>query len=174
MNAVSGQVPCEWTLVAAVANGGVIGKGGALPWKLSRDLRRFKTMTMGHCLLMGRKTFESIGRPLPGRQTIVLSRSGFPGAPQGVTVVSDLSEVQRHVQPERRVMVVGGSQIYRATLGWCREIWLTRVLADVDGDVLFPDIDWDRWKMESSESFEAGPRDDWPTEFQVWKRKANH
>jgi len=161
----------NWVAVVAIARNGVIGNLGTLPWRLSSDLKRFKRLTMGHCLLMGRKTFESIGRPLPGRQTIVLSRSGFAAESPAVRCVSNADEVAEWVEPNRRVMVVGGAQIYRAVMPCCSEIWLTRVLADVEGDVYFPDIDWAQWQQESSEYVPASDSDQWPTEFQIWRRR---
>jgi dihydrofolate reductase len=124
----------NWIAVVAIARNGVIGNQGGLPWRLSSDLKRFKQLTMGHCLLMGRKTYESIGRPLPGRQTIVLSRSGFRAPVPNVACVASAEDVSALVEPGRKVMVVGGAQIYQATLPFCSEIWLTRVLADVAGD----------------------------------------
>ena len=160
----------NWTAVVAIANKGVIGRDESLPWRLSSDLQRVKRMTTGHSLVMGRKTFESIGRPLPGRQTIVLSRTGYSAAPQGITVVAAVEDVSRHVEPGRKVMIVGGAQIYAATLDHCSEIWLTRVLADVPGDTTFPAIDWNEWHEVSCEQIAAGPRDDYPTEFQIWRR----
>ena len=163
----------NWTLVVAIAQNGVIGRGDALPWKLSSDLQRFKRMTMGHCLLMGRKTYESIGRPLPGRQTIVLSRSAFSTRFPEVVVVPQLSDVAAQVDPNRRVMVVGGAQIYAAALPSCNTIWLTRVLADVPGDTYFPEVDWSAWECLSSESIEAGSKDEWPTVFQIWRRRTS-
>ncbi|MEZ6137391.1 MAG: dihydrofolate reductase [Pirellulaceae bacterium] len=175
-----------WTLVVAAANNGVIGRGDALPWRLSSDLRRFKAMTMGHCLLMGRKTYESIGKPLPGRQTIVLSRlrSRCDGIaptshtakctwPAEVTLVDNLAHVNAHVEAGRQVMVVGGAQIYSIALPYCDTIWLTRVCAEVDGDVFLPSIDWTQWRLQSHEAVPAGPRDEWPTEFQVWRRESS-
>lgn len=162
----------DWTLVVAMAEGGVIGRGSALPWKLSSDLQRFKAMTMGHCLVMGRKTYESIGRPLPGRQTIVLSSSGFDAGRTDVNVTDDLEQLGGLVEAGRRVMIVGGAQIYAAALDHCRTMWLTRVLASVPGDTFFPSVDWDAWHLESSEPIAAGPKDEWATEFQVWQRVA--
>jgi dihydrofolate reductase len=158
----------NWTAVVAVARNAVIGRGGDLPWRLSSDLKRFKRMTMGHCLLMGRTTYDSIGKPLPGRQTIVLSRSDF--AAPGVITVKSIADVQAAVETGRRVMVVGGAQIYSHTLELCKEIWLTRVLADVDGDVYFPSIDWSQFQLLSSESIPASDVDQWPSEFQIWRR----
>ena len=161
----------SWTLVAAASRNNVIGRSGELPWKLSSDLRRFKRLTMGHCLLMGRKTFESIGRSLPGRQTIVLSRSSHLQLPSDVQLINGLGEVERNVEPGRSVMVVGGAEIYSAALIYCRRIWLTRVLADIEGDTFLPMINWSEWELESKESFEAAEGDDWPTEFLKWSRR---
>lgn len=159
-----------WTMVVAVSQNNVIGLGDALPWKLRSDLQRFKKMTMGHCLLMGRKTYESIGRPLPGRQTIVLTRNQWEG--EGVQSVDDLSQVESRVEAGRQIMVVGGAQVYRAALDRCATLWLTRVLADVAGDTFLPTIDWPAWKLESSVPIPSGPHDEWPSEFQVWERSS--
>lgn len=167
----------NWTLVVAVSRNGVIGRSDALPWKLRSDLKRFKRMTMGHCLLMGRKTYDSIGRPLPGRQTIVLSRSRSMSPASGYSVAESLSQVAELVEPGRQVMVVGGAEVYRQALTEspprCSSIWLTRVLADVPGDTFFPEIDWDQWQLQSSEACPSGEGDDWPTEFQIWKCRSD-
>jgi dihydrofolate reductase len=161
----------SWIAVVAVADNGVIGRGDQLPWRLSSDLRRFKSLTMGHCLLMGRKTFQSIGRPLPGRQTIILSRRNFQCEYPEIKVVSKLSQVNNFVEDSRNVMVVGGAEIYRAALRRCSQIWITRVRAEVEGDVYFPTVDWSQWKRIHFESLEASDKDQWPTEFEKWTRK---
>jgi len=160
----------HWTLIAAVAENGVIGNQNGLPWRLSSDLRRFKQLTMGHCLLMGRKTFESIGKTLPGRQTIVLSRQNSGQFPAGVKVASNLQEVGELVEPGRRVMVVGGAEVYHRALPVCDALWITRVQSDVAGDTFFPEVDWSQWQLQSRTFADASPRDDWPTEFQQWQR----
>ncbi len=158
----------DWTAVVAVAQNGVIGRDGQLPWRLKSDLQRFKRMTMGHCLVMGRTTYQSIGKPLPGRQTIVLSRSGFSSP--GITVVSNLDELKSAVEPGRKVMIVGGSQVYAQALDRCRWLWLTRVLADVVGDAVMPKVDWSQWNLEHRESIPEGPNDQFATAFEVWGR----
>ena len=160
----------NWTAVVAMAKNDVIGRSGQLPWRLSSDLQRFKRMTMCHCLLMGRKTFDSIGRALPGRQTLVLSANGLAEVPPGVTVIKSINEVEQSVEPNRKIMVVGGGEIYRTALSRCDTIWLTRILTEIKGDVVFPTIDWSEWKLSFTETFDASPKDDWPTEFQVWTR----
>ncbi len=161
----------DWTLVVAISANGVIGDGNDLPWRLSSDLKRFKKMTMGHCLLMGRKTYESIGRPLPGRQTIVLSRNPTwsPGH-DAVQVVAGLDQVADRVEPGRKVMVVGGAQVYQSAIALCQTMWVTRVLTEVRGDTSLA-IEWDDWRLDSSEHYAAGDKDDYATEFQVWSRR---
>lgn len=161
----------DWTIVVAVARNGAIGRDDKLPWHLSSDLRRFKTLTTGHCLLMGRKTFQSLPKVLPNRQTIVLTRSAFTFDHPDVTIVSDIERVSEFVQPHRKVMVVGGAEVYRSTIPLCNQLWITRVLADVEGDTFFPEVDLSQWNCVSSESFPAGERDQWPTEFERWQRR---
>ncbi len=162
-----------WTLVVAMAENGVIGRENSLPWHLRSDLQRFKRMTMGHCLLMGRKTYESIGRPLPGRQTIILTRKDFAVDSQAVSIARNLDAVEELVEPGRLVMVVGGAEVYRSALDRCDTLWLTRVLAEIQGDTYFPELDWTNWRLDSQEACQAGPGDDWPTEFQIWNRRAD-
>ena len=122
--------------VAAMAGNRVIGDGGRIPWHLPEDLRWFKELTMGGTLLMGRVTYESIGRPLPGRQTIVLSRREGWQIP-GVAVIRDLSQL-RPAAGDSEVFVVGGAEIYRAVLPYCRDLYLTEVRREVGGDRLMP------------------------------------
>ncbi len=160
----------DCTLVVAVAANGVIGRGNALPWKLSTDLRRFKQLTMGQCLLMGRKTFESIGRSLPGRQTIVLSRTGFDCLDPSVIVVPSIEQVAASIDPGKRLMVVGGSDVFRQSLPLCQHIWMTRVLADVAGDTYFPEVDWTQWRIVSQEEIPASDKDDYATRLERWER----
>ena len=127
--------------VAAMAANRVIGADGKIPWHLPEDLRWFKELTMGGTLLMGRVTYDSIGRPLPGRETVVMSRSAGLQIP-GVQVIRDLSGLQS-AKIKGEVFVVGGAEIYRATLPYCRDLYLTEVLRDVEGDrrmPLFEDI----------------------------------
>ncbi|MCX8155283.1 MAG: dihydrofolate reductase [Verrucomicrobiae bacterium] len=123
------------TAIAAMAANRVIGCQGRLPWHLPEDFQWFKSVTMGHVLVMGRKTFESIGRPLPGRDTVVISRSGFRHP--GVTVIQDLRELAGWPEP-RRFFICGGAQIYALALPFCAELFLTQVLRPAEGEVLFP------------------------------------
>ena len=121
--------------IAAMAENRVIGRGSRIPWHLPEDFKWFKQLTMGHVLVMGRKTFESIGRPLPGRETIVISRSQFTHP--GVRVISSLDQIDLSVEP-REVFICGGAQIYALALPLCSDLYLTLVKGDVEGDVVFP------------------------------------
>ncbi len=132
-----------------------IGKDGDLPWRLPADLARFKELTLGHVLLMGRKTYDSIGRPLPGRTTIVVTRQLDWPAPPGVHVVHTVDEgieLAATLQPDRTVMVVGGAEIYRATLDLADRLELTHVHDKVDGaDTFFPEIDPSGWVVVATD-----------------------
>jgi len=121
----------------------VIGRDHHIPWHLPDDFRWFKRLTMGHVLVMGRRTFESIGRPLPGRETIVLSRSGFQVP--GVRTVSDLASLDPTSDP-RDFFICGGAEIYTQTLPRCSDLYLTLVKREVDGDTFFPPFE-DRFDL---------------------------
>ena len=124
-----------YTAIAAMSLNRVIGRGREIPWHLPEDFKFFKQTTMGHVLVMGRRTFESIGRPLPGRETIVLSRSGF--AHPGVRCVGSLDALPLPT-PERKVFICGGAEIYRQALPLCSDLYLTLVKREVEGDAFFP------------------------------------
>lgn len=125
----------SWKAIAAMAENRVIGHGNALPWHLPEDFKFFKQQTMGHILVMGRKTYASIGKPLPGRQTVVLSRSSDPI--EGVQVVNDLASLNT-LKSDKDIYICGGADIYRQTLPQCAELFLTRVKAKPEGDAFFP------------------------------------
>lgn len=133
------------TAIAAMAANRVIGCQGRLPWHLPEDFQWFKSVTMGHVLVMGRKTFESIGRPLPGRETVVLSRGGF--SHPGVKVIPDLSELARW-PAGRRLFLCGGAQLYALALPFCADLYLTQVLREASGDVFFPPFE-ERFALEA-------------------------
>lgn len=135
------------TLVVAIARNGVIGRGGALPWPPTGDLRHFKALTMAHPLVMGRRTYESIGRPLPGRTTVVVTQT--PGwAAAGVVVrhsVDDALAAARALDDD--VFVVGGAQVYAAALPAADRLVITWVEQEPEGDTRFPETDWARWQQ---------------------------
>lgn len=139
------------SILVAVAENGVIGREGRLPWRLPDDLRRFKRLTTGHTIVMGRRTYESIGRALPGRLSIVLSRDPDFTTPAGVEVVGSLDAALDACAGEDEVFVIGGESLFREALPRADRVYLTRVHAEPAGDVLFPNFDetaWDRVEIE--------------------------
>jgi dihydrofolate reductase len=128
-------ISAHFTAIAAMSLNRVIGDRGKIPWHLPEDFRWFKQVTMGHVLVMGRKTFESIGKPLPGRETLVLSRSDFRHP--GVRTVRGLEEVPA-LAAGRKIFICGGAQIYALALPYCSELFLTLVKRTVEGDAYFP------------------------------------
>lgn len=144
-------------IVVAAAQNDVIGDHNALPWRLPDDLKRFKALTIGKPVLMGRKTYESIGKPLPDRPNIVISRQ--PGlAIPGCSVVGSLDEALEEAGSAPELMVIGGAQLYRQVLPRTDVIYLTRVHAEIPGDTRFPSIVWDDWSEEQSEYHPADER----------------
>lgn len=132
------------SLVVAMARNRVIGRDNALPWRLPADLAHFKKVTMGHPIVMGRRTYESIGRPLPGRKNIVVTRTPGYAAP-GSTVVSSLEQAWQAAGDAPEVCVIGGSAIFEETLPIADVIHLTEVEAEVEGDTYFPPFDRSEW-----------------------------
>ena len=127
----------KFQAIAAMAENRVIGNGNKIPWHLPDDFKWFKAKTMGHILIMGRKTFESIGRPLPGRETIILSQSGYR-AP-GTRTVESLEQLNEVLTDDDRIpYICGGAEIYRQTLGQCSDLYLTQVKGTFEGDAYFP------------------------------------
>lgn len=145
------------TLVVAMDRCGVIGRAGGLPWRLPDDLKRFKVLTLGKTVIMGRKTFESIGRPLPERRNIVISRRERYNA-SGVEVASSVAAALALCAGEREVMVIGGAEVYRAALPLANKIELTRVEAEVDGDSRFPPLSMAEWRETAREAHPVDAR----------------
>ena len=143
-------------LIVAMAHGRVIGQGGGLPWHLPADLKHFKSVTMGKPIIMGRATHESIGRALPGRQNIVLTRQPSYAAP-GCTVVSTPEAALEAATADApdEVMVIGGAAVYEAFLPMARRLYLTEIDGDLPGDTFFPEIDFTQWKESTRDVFPA-------------------
>ena len=150
----------------------VIGKDNGLPWRLPADLRRFKRLTLGHHLLVGRRTFESIGRPLPGRQMVVITRRD-DYRPDGVTVAHSIDEALGIASAARddEAFIGGGAEIFRAALDLADRIYLTLVRANIDGDTLFPEFDIDSWSILSQEDRDADADNPHPLRFITYCRK---
>lgn len=131
----------KFTAIVAMTPARIIGKGGTLPWHLPEDLRLFKQKTMGHAMLMGRRTWESIGRPLPGRQSLVLSRDPnfiLDTPPEAARVIRSLDEIKTIALPDPEVMVIGGARIYELMLPHVTTLWVSRLKKECEGDTSFP------------------------------------
>ena len=159
-------------IVVAMDRLGTIGREGGLPWRLSADLRHFREITMGHPLVMGRRTHESIGRPLPGRLNIVLSTDPAFRA-HGCVVVADLDTALAMCAEVDEVMVVGGAQVYAAALPRCERLFLTEVEAEVSGDVSFPALGREDWREVSRQSVAADDKNEFSCSFLVLERVAS-
>jgi dihydrofolate reductase len=164
-------------LVAAVARNRVIGANGGLPWRLSSDLKRFKALTWGKPLLMGRKTFESIGRALPGRETIVVTRDPAFACPgvfvaRSVEAGLDLATERACAMEADKIIVAGGAEIYAQTIASASRLFITEVAIDTKGEARFPPIDPREWREVRREAGERGPRDEADfafVEYERWK-----
>lgn len=157
------------SIIVAAAENGVIGVDNQLPWRLKPDLQRFKQLTMGHHLIMGRKTYESIGRPLPGRITVVLTRSAGIDVPN-VLVARSLDDAfaQAAARGDDEPFVCGGADVYAQALAQCDRCYLTVVERQYTGDAIFPGLDADKWELVESEPH---PENDLPYRFETWDRR---
>ena len=158
------------SILVAVSDNGVIGAGNRLPWHLPADLKRFKALTMGHPIIMGRKTFESIGKPLPGRPNIVVTRRAEFQA-GGALVAHSLEEAFLTSESSDEAFVIGGAEIYRQALPHADKIYLTRIHHAFEGDALLFDIDSAKWKETSRQDFPSGAANPYPHSFLTYVRR---
>jgi dihydrofolate reductase len=158
------------TLIVAVADSGVIGRDNGLPWHLPEDLKRFKRLTMDKPIVMGRKTFESIGKPLPGRHNIVLTRDANYRR-EGVTVAYGVDAALAAAGDVDEVMVIGGAELFRLFLPRAGRVHLTRVHGEVKGDVTWPPLDERLWQVVHRENHDADERHVYPMTFEVWEKR---
>jgi len=158
------------SIVVAASTNNVIGAQGKLPWKLSDDLKRFKQLTLGKPVVMGRLTWESIGRPLPGRQNIVVTRQADFIA-DGCDVVASPAAALAAAGDAEEIMIIGGSQLYALFLPKADRLYVTRVHAEIHGDVFFPDIDEEVWRLAGSEAHAADDVNQYAFEFRTYERK---
>jgi len=161
------------SIVVAVARNGVIGRDNALPWRIPADLAHFKKVTMGHPVVMGRRTYESIGKPLPGRKNIVVTRNPAFTAP-GCTVVTSLEQAWRAAGDAGEVCVIGGTSLFEETLPLADVIHLTEVEANVEGDAYFPAFDREAWDATEVARHPADGRNDYPIRIlELTRRRAD-
>lgn len=160
------------SLIVAIAKNNAIGKNNQLLWKLSDDLKLFKQLTTGHTIIMGRKTFDSIKRPLPNRKNIVVSRNKNLQL-DGVTVVGNLAEAIEQCKSEEEVFVIGGAQLYKLAMHMADKLYMTVVNAHFDdADVFFPEIDMSAWKITEQKHFDKSEKNEFDFDFFVMKKIA--
>lgn len=157
------------TLIVAVADNGVIGRDNTLPWHLPDDLKRFKRLTLGKPIVMGRKTFDSIGKPLPGRQNIVVTRDANYRR-DGVTVVNDVDAALRAAGAVPEIMVIGGAELFRTLLPRAGRLHLTRVHGNIEGDVMWPALDAREWQVVERETHSTDERHAFAMTFEMLQR----
>ncbi len=158
------------SLIVAMSENSVIGRDGDMPWRLSADLKRFKQLTMGHPLIMGRRTYESIGRLLPGRSTIILTRNADYQVP-GARMAADLDTALTLADDEQEIFIVGGGEIYRLALPRVERMYVTRVHVALPGDTTFPQVDWDAWTATQVCNHPADDRNQYAHTFTEYHRK---
>lgn len=158
------------SMIVAASQDWVIGRDGDMPWRLSSDLKRFKSLTMGHPMIMGRKTYESIGRLLPGRTTIIVTRD--PNyAVEGAVIAHSVGEAIAACHEVDEAFIVGGAEIYQAFLPWATRLYLTKVHAMIpDGDTHFPSLHFNEWHLDSAEEIAADEKNQYATRFEIWDR----
>ncbi|OEY66716.1 dihydrofolate reductase [Marinobacter sp. X15-166B] len=162
-----------------MARNRVIGRNNALPWYLPGDLRYFKQVTMGKPVIMGRKTWDSIGRPLPGRMNLVVTRNADWPVPAGAVVSPSLAaavaKAKAHAELEgsNEVMIIGGGQVYAEALPQVDRMYITQVHAEVEGDACFPVVNWDEWEEIGREDFSASDNNPYDYSFVVYQRLAS-
>jgi dihydrofolate reductase len=158
------------SVIAIVAANGVIGRNNALPWRMSTDLKHFKSLTMGHHMIMGRKTFESVGI-LPGRPHIVITRQELPI--DGVQIARSVDEALALAKDDNEPFICGGAEIYRQSLHRATRMYITQIHADVEGDTYFPEFDdVNEWKLVDREDFEADAKNEYPFSFLTYERQS--
>ncbi len=157
------------SLIAAMAENRVIGKRGGLPWRLPADLRFFRETTWGHPVIMGRRTWESVGKPLRGRRNIVVSRRKDFAA-EGVEVADSLDAALRLVAEEPEIFVVGGAQLYAAALPRADRIYLTVIHREFEGDTWFPEFEGPDWRLVAREDRPADAENPYPFSFLLYER----
>lgn len=154
------------SIIAAKSSNNVIGKENSLVWHMPADLKRFKQKTLGHYIIMGRKTLESMDKPLPGRTTIVVTRNQAYRA-EGCIIVHNVQDAFRlaETNKQQEVFILGGAEIYKLTINMADRMYLTEIKAEFEGDAFFPEIDFRQWRVVNQEAFEADDKNPYPYAF---------
>ena len=158
------------SIIVAISENNVVGRDNGLPWKLSADLKRLKSLTMGHHIIMGRKTWESLGRPLPGRVNVVITTQENYAA-EGAVVVHSLQEALQVSAGDNETFIFGGGEIFRMALHLTQRIYMTRVHVTLNGDAFFPELNMDEWKIIYGEDFRADEKNEYDYSFITLQRQ---
>lgn len=158
------------SLIWAMARNRVIGKDNTLPWRLPADLQHFRRLTTGHHIIMGRKNYEDIGKPLPGRTSIIITRQPAYSAP-GCVVAHSVAQALKAAGEDKEIFVIGGAEIYRQTLDIAQRLYITEIDADIEGDTYFPDFDRRLWREVSREQHAPDEKNAYPYSFIVLERR---
>lgn len=174
------------SLIVAMSQNRVIGAAGGLPWRMSADLRRFRELTMGHAIIMGRKTYDSIGRPLPGRRSIVITSnpaalqsepSMAPPSGQAQTSLAFVPSLtaafelaQRAAEPEIEIFIIGGGQVFEEAMPYITRMYISHIETDIAGDTFFPVFAPHEWRLAREESYPADERNQFPHRFCIYDR----
>ena len=157
------------SIIVAMSKNRVIGKDNTMPWHLSDDLKNFKSTTMGKTIIMGRLTYESIGKPLPGRKNIILSRSLVH---KEVAVYKTIGQALKSVEDEDEVFIIGGQDIYNQTIDLARKIFITKIDENIQGDKYFPEVNFEDWELVSSKSFHKNENNTHNFQAEIYVKKA--
>ena len=158
------------SLIVAKSKNNVIGKNNQLPWHLPADLKHFKDVTMGKPIIMGRKTFESIGKPLPGRRNIIITHNKNYTA-EGCDVFHSIGDAFNAVKNETEVMIIGGANLYAQTIECASRLYLTEVDVEIDGDAFFPSPEPTKWQLVSEQKCIIDQKNQYDYSFQVWEKR---
>lgn len=157
------------SLIVAMSENNVIGRDGDMPWHISDDLKRFKRLTMGHHMIMGRKTYDAIGRLLPGRTTIILTKQSDLKVSSAL-IANDFDQAVELAGDDSEIFVVGGGEVYRIALPKAETLYVTRIHTTIDGDTTFPNVDWDAWQLIDSDPHPAGGKNEFDFTFETYQR----
>lgn len=159
------------SLIVAKAKNNVIGKDNQLIWHLPEDLKRFKRLTTGHTIIMGRKTFESLGRVLPNRHHVILCNdANMEIDDENVEILEDISLLDKYIKDEEEHFVIGGATMYRLLMPYCTKMYITEINQEFDGDVSFPEIDMNEWKVTEREKGLKDEKNPFDYEYVTYER----
>lgn len=160
------------SIIVAKSKNNVIGKDNQLIWHIPEDLKRFKNLTVGHTIIMGRKTFESLGRVLPSRYYVILTRNkeNFYIKDENVEILDDIKDLKKYIDSKEECFVIGGAMIYKVLMPFCKKMYITEIDQDFEGDVYFPEVDLNKWKIIKKEKGITNEKNPYEYEYVTYIR----